>query len=132
MMGRVSIIRLKKCSTVLPVRFAIMCMAGWISRALAAQAVMVRVLPIIGLKLIRIIPCPENAEVQCEQCHMPLTVMNGGGYTLHSHRAGIIPPDETRKSGVPNSCANGGCHEDKSIDWLQAAFDKNYRVVEGR
>jgi len=76
------------------------------------------------------IPCPESAEVQCEQCHMPLTVMNGGGYTLHSHRAGIISPDETRKSGVPGSCANGGCHKDKSIDWLQAAFDKNYRVVE--
>jgi len=73
------------------------------------------------------IPCPSEANVQCVQCHMPLTVMNGGDYTLHSHKAGIIPPSDTKKFGVPNSCANGGCHEDKSIDWLEAAYQKRYK-----
>jgi hypothetical protein len=73
------------------------------------------------------VPCPTDAKVECQQCHMPLTVMNGGDYTLHSHLAGIIPPEDTRKFGVPNSCANGGCHDDKSIDWLENAYSAAYK-----
>jgi len=72
------------------------------------------------------IACPQSAKVQCQQCHMPLTVMNGGDYTLHSHRAGIIPPGDTRQFGVPNSCGNGACHKDKDVDWLEAAYQKHY------
>lgn len=70
--------------------------------------------------------CKAQAKVKCEQCHMPLTVKNGGGYTLHSHRAGIIPPSETRKSGVPNSCANGGCHDNSDVDWLESKYQNYY------
>lgn len=73
------------------------------------------------------IPCPNEANVACVQCHMPLTVMNGGDYTLHSHRAGIIPPGDTQKFGVPNSCANGGCHTDRDIEWLDEEFNKHYK-----
>jgi len=72
------------------------------------------------------IACPQAAKVRCQQCHMPLTVMNGGDYTLHSHRAGIIPPGDTRQFGVPNSYGNGGCHKDKDVDWLEAAYQKHY------
>ena len=73
------------------------------------------------------IPCPQDANVKCQQCHMPLTVMNGGGYTLHSHRPGIIPPADTRKFEVPNSCANGSCHQDKDLDWQESSFDRYYK-----
>jgi len=72
------------------------------------------------------VPCPVEAKVECQSCHMPLTVMNGGDYTLHSHKAGIIPPSDTRKLGVPNSCANGGCHQDKSLEWQEENFKKFY------
>ena len=70
--------------------------------------------------------CPKDANVQCQQCHMPLTVMNGGGYTLHSHRAGIIAPSDTSEFGVPNSCGNGGCHADKNLEWQQDEYKKHY------
>ncbi len=72
------------------------------------------------------IVCSQEANVQCQQCHMPLTVMNGGDYTLHSHRAGIISPSDTREFGVPNSCGNGGCHKNKTLDWLDAAYQAFY------
>jgi len=73
------------------------------------------------------IPCPTDANVQCQQCHMPLTVMNGGDYTLHSHRPGIIPPGDTRKFGIPNSCADGGCHKSESVEWLEQKFEQHYK-----
>lgn len=72
------------------------------------------------------VPCPEEANVECKHCHMPLTVVNGGDYTLHSHRPGIIPPSDTKKFGVPNSCANGGCHAENDVDWLQERFESHY------
>lgn len=76
---------------------------------------------------IRHIPCPDGAAVKCVNCHMPLTGRNVGGYTLHSHSAGIVPPADTRRFGVPNSCANGGCHQDKDLDWLEGAYQAHYR-----
>ncbi len=72
------------------------------------------------------VPCLMEANVECIQCHMPLTGKNGGDYTLHSHTPGIIPPGDTHKYGVPNSCANGGCHKDQDTDWLNAAYEQHY------
>lgn len=72
------------------------------------------------------IPCPVDANVQCKQCHMPLTAFNGGDYTLHSHKASIIPPSDTEAFGVPNSCANGGCHKDSEQEWLESMFNEFY------
>jgi len=72
------------------------------------------------------IVCTDSAKVTCVNCHMPLTVKNGGGYTLHSHRFGIIPPEDSLKYGVPNSCGNGGCHTDKSMEWLQSSYKSYY------
>jgi len=72
------------------------------------------------------IACPKDANVGCVGCHMPKTVMNGGDYTLHSHKAGIITPAETRDIGVPNSCGNGGCHSDKSLEWQENSFLQYY------
>jgi Cytochrome c554 and c-prime len=69
------------------------------------------------------VPCPNEADVSCVNCHMPLTGWNGGEYTLHSHSPKLIPPSDTELYGVPNSCANGGCHADKNTEWLQAQYD---------
>ena len=27
---------------------------------------------------------------------------------------------------MPSSCQNGGCHEDRSIEWAKQAFDEHY------
>lgn len=72
------------------------------------------------------VPCPVEAEVTCVDCHMPLTGRNGGAYTLHSHHPGIVPPQDTAEFGVPNSCANGGCHADNEGAWLEAKILEFY------
>jgi len=59
---------------------------------------------------------------------MLLTVMNGGDYTLHSYRAGTIPPENTRNFEVPNSYVNGGCHNNnKDLDRKEASFKQHYQ-----
>jgi len=72
------------------------------------------------------IPCPSEAEVTCVDCHMPLTGKNGGAYTLHSHGQRVIPPEDTEKYKVPNSCANGGCHSDRDVEWVQGRYEDAY------
>jgi hypothetical protein len=72
------------------------------------------------------IPCPNEANVQCAHCHMPKTVRMGGEYRLHSHHPGIVPPSDTQQFGVPNSCANGGCHSKDSIEEQIQAFQAFY------
>jgi hypothetical protein len=69
---------------------------------------------------------PQEAKVECVNCHMPLTVKNGGAFTLHTHSPGVIPPQDTTKFGIPNTCANGGCHANRAVDWLRAAFERRY------
>ena len=80
----------------------------------------------------RHVPCPADVGVSCVNCHMPLTVKNGGAFTLHSHAPGIVPPSDTATWGVPNSCANGGCHADRDEAWLQAAYDSHFGVSSDR
>ena len=72
------------------------------------------------------VPCPEENQVGCVNCHMPLTGENGGAYQVHSHRPDIVQPRETIEFGVPSSCANGGCHEGQTDEVLQAVFEENY------
>lgn len=71
------------------------------------------------------IPCPIT-EVSCADCHMPKVVKTGGFFSLRSHAFKIIPPAETLKTGTPNSCQNGGCHDDKNLEWAQQAFKNHY------
>jgi hypothetical protein len=75
--------------------------------------------------------CPETANVQCVNCHMPLTAKTGGKVQLHSHTPGVVPPSDTEKFQVPSSCANGGCHQDKDVDWLQARYVQHYKKTDG-
>ena len=70
-------------------------------------------------------PCPTN-KVGCVDCHMPKIVKTGGKFSLRSHAFKIIPPEATQKYGMPNSCQNGSCHSDKSVEWAKDAYKKFY------
>ena len=70
-------------------------------------------------------PCPAS-EVTCADCHMPRIVKTGGKFSLRSHAFKIIPPEATQKYGMPNSCQNGSCHSDKSLDWAKKEYAKFY------
>lgn len=70
-------------------------------------------------------PCKGGA-ISCADCHMPKVVKTGGFYSLRSHAFRIIPPEEGQKSGSPNSCRNGGCHEQQDIEWAVEAFRTHY------
>lgn len=68
-------------------------------------------------------PCPP-AAVTCADCHMPRIVSTGGDFTLRSHAFQIVKPQTGMES--PNSCQNGGCHNNKNLDWAVQAFRKSY------
>lgn len=70
-------------------------------------------------------PCPTN-EVSCADCHMPRIVKTGGKFSLRSHAFKIIPPEATEKYNMPNSCQNGSCHQDKSLDWAKINYKEFY------
>lgn len=70
-------------------------------------------------------PGPPSAK-GCPDCHMPYIVKSGGAFPIRSHAFKIVPPQATRDYKVPNSCQNGGCHDDKPLDWAIEEFDKFY------
>ena len=59
---------------------------------------------------------------------MPKIVKTGGKFSLRSHAFKIIPPEATQKYGMPNSCQNGSCHQDRSIQWVTDAYKKFYKT----
>ncbi len=70
-------------------------------------------------------PCPPSAS-SCADCHMPYIVQSGGAFPIRSHAFRIVPPKATEEIGIPNSCQNGGCHENQSLAWAKQAFDLHY------
>lgn len=74
------------------------------------------------------VPCPVSANVQCIDCHMPLTVKMGGEFVLRSHAPGITEPIEGANYEAPSSCANGLCHQKTDPLWLQQQFEAFYRT----
>lgn len=74
----------------------------------------------------RHVACGSKQNIPCVNCHMPLTVDNGGAYTLHSHAPGIIRPSDTLTYGVPNSCQNGGCHSTVSAEEMEVLYNRSY------
>ena len=70
-------------------------------------------------------PGPPSSK-QCVDCHMPYIVKSGGAFPIRSHAFKIVPPVATQQLGMPNSCQNGGCHDDKSVEWAMVEFDAFY------
>ncbi|MEA3374194.1 MAG: hypothetical protein U9Q62_10975 [Campylobacterota bacterium] len=71
-------------------------------------------------------PCPSD-KVTCADCHMPYIVKTGGTHSIRSHAFKIIPPEATREYDMPNSCQNGSCHQDKSVEWADQQFRSFYK-----
>ena len=70
-------------------------------------------------------PCPPSVA-SCADCHMPYIIKSGGAYPIRSHAFRIVPPLFSKYYGTPNSCQNGGCHQDKSLDWAIEQFQAYY------
>ncbi|OOZ41530.1 cytochrome C [Solemya pervernicosa gill symbiont] len=70
-------------------------------------------------------PCPTTA-VGCADCHMPRMVKTGGFFSLRSHAFKVVPPDLSKGDKIPNSCQNGGCHEERTLEWAVEAFERHY------
>ncbi len=70
-------------------------------------------------------PGPPNSAT-CPDCHMPYIVESGGTFPIRSHAFKIVPPSATKAFGIPNSCQNGGCHADRSVDWTIREFEAFY------
>ncbi|MGH0028972.1 MAG: multiheme c-type cytochrome [Myxococcota bacterium] len=75
------------------------------------------------------VPCPESAQVECADCHMPQTAKIGGEYALHSHSAGIVTPRQAETWGMPSSCQNGGCHVGDPLERFDAFFEGGRRAM---
>ena len=61
----------------------------------------------------------------CVKCHMPeRTYMVIDERADHSLR--IPRPDLSQAIGTPNACSQGGCHDDKPLQWSVDAFTKWY------
>ena len=64
----------------------------------------------------------------CVKCHMPeQTYMVIDERADHSIR--IPRPDLSQTIGTPNACSQGGCHDDKPLQWSVDAFTKWYGVA---
>lgn len=72
------------------------------------------------------VPCPTSADVQCIDCHMPITIKIGDAYRLRSHAPGITAPKDASAFSAPSSCANGGCHQSADAGWLQDEYERFY------
>lgn len=73
-------------------------------------------------------PCLAE-EITCVDCHMPLVGKNAGTYSIRSHSLRIIPPSDSIKYNMPNSCNSGACHQKDSLDWIKETYNSwyNYR-----
>jgi len=70
-------------------------------------------------------PGPPSSK-SCADCHMPYIVQSGGAYPIRSHAFKIVPPSASLIYDMPNSCQNGGCHDDKPVEWAIQAFELHY------
>ncbi len=71
-------------------------------------------------------PCPQD-KVECVDCHMPYVVKSGGWYSIRGHAFRIMSP---LGNDSPNSCQNGGCHQDRSIEWVRQEYRKFYKAAD--
>ncbi len=62
---------------------------------------------------------------QCVKCHMPEQPYMVIDYRA-DHSLRVPRPDLSDSLGVPNSCSQGGCHDDQELDWVVNAYTKWY------
>jgi tetratricopeptide (TPR) repeat protein len=61
----------------------------------------------------------------CVKCHMPEQPYMVIDYRA-DHSLRVPRPDLSELLGVPNSCSQGGCHDDQALDWVLDAYTEWY------
>ena len=61
----------------------------------------------------------------CIRCHMPEQPYMVIDYRA-DHSLRVPRPDLSETLGVPNSCSQGGCHDDQPLDWAVEAYTTWY------
>lgn len=61
----------------------------------------------------------------CVKCHMPEQVYMGVDWRA-DHSIRVPRPDLSLEIGTPNSCSQGGCHDDQTVEWSAEAFTRWY------
>jgi Tfp pilus assembly protein PilF len=61
----------------------------------------------------------------CVKCHMPEQPFMVIDYRA-DHSLRVPRPDLTLDIGVPNSCSQSGCHDDRAAEWANEAYTKWY------
>ncbi len=74
---------------------------------------------------------PEGVEGEpgegtlCINCHMPEQPYMVIDYRA-DHSLRVPRPDLSESLGVPNSCSQGGCHDDRTLEWVVDAYTSWY------
>ena len=56
--------------------------------------------------------------------------MTEKGAVLSEYKSGAVLDSGTGEiAGIPNSCQNGGCHLDKSVEWAIKEFELFYQQL---
>ncbi|MCG8306591.1 MAG: tetratricopeptide repeat protein [Cytophagales bacterium] len=67
----------------------------------------------------------KTEAAECISCHMPGRIYMGNDFRRdHSFR--VPRPDLSARYGVPNTCNESGCHDDKSAAWAAKAVKEWY------
>jgi predicted CXXCH cytochrome family protein len=61
----------------------------------------------------------------CVKCHMPERPYMIVDYRA-DHSIRVPRPDLTRDIGTPNACSQGGCHDDRPLQWLIDYYERWY------
>ena len=73
----------------------------------------------------------RHARATCLECHMP-KVVTGVLDTFADHAIDVPVPDNTARHGVPNACAQKGCHATWDAARVGAAWQKLWPDAAGR
>ena len=64
----------------------------------------------------------------CIKCHMPEQLYMVVDWRA-DHSLRVPRPDLSQEIGTPNACTQGGCHDDKPLQWSVDAFHKWYGIA---
>jgi len=64
----------------------------------------------------------------CIKCHMPEQLYMVVDWRA-DHSLRVPRPDLSQELGTPNACTQGGCHDDKPLQWSVDAYQKWYGIA---
>ena len=73
----------------------------------------------------RVVDGEPSDGALCVKCHMPEQPFMVIDYRA-DHSLRVPRPDLTLEIGVPNSCSQSGCHDDRTAEWANEAYTNWY------